>query len=353
MPKVSVIVPCYNVEKYVATCIESLVAQTLKDIEIILVDDGSPDNSGKICDEYKSRDERIKVIHKANEGVSAARNDGLKEACGEYVIFVDSDDYLPDHACEALFQKAIETSSDIVVGDVIRVADDGKEEYAQLYDSSFTTSDRKLIDALVATALYKNYCPMPAKSGVAFGYGGPWNKLVRRKLLSDHHIAFDESVKGLFDDILYSAHIMAAANTVSYIHEVVYYYRLLGGSITQTFKRNMPEIAEAIIASATNFVNRHEDNEVLKEAYYAFVIRMVSFTLPRYYCHKNHPGSLWQAARELRGVMSGSPYCDAAKGVNRDKLTRGQRALLQLIRHRASLLTILSYKYIFGRKGLL
>ncbi len=353
MPKVSVIVPCYNVERYVALCIESLVSQTLKDIEIILVDDGSPDNSGKICDEYKDRDERIKVIHKANGGVSAARNDGLKEATGEYVIFVDSDDYVPSNACEVMYLKAIETSSDIVVGDVIRVADDGKEEYSQMYDSAFTTSDRKLIDALVATALYKNYCPLPAKSGAAFGYGGPWNKLVRRKLLSDHHISFDESVKGLFDDILYSAHIMAAANTVSYVHEAVYCYRLLGGSITQTYKKNMPEIAEAIIAAATDFVKRHEDNEMLKEAYYAFVIRMVSFTLPRYYCHRNYPGGLWQAARALRGVMSSSPYCEAAKGVNQNKLTRGQRGLAQLMRHRASLLAILYYKYVFGRKGLL
>lgn len=353
MPKVSIIVPCYNVEKYVAACIESLMAQTLKDIEIILVDDGSPDNSGKICDAYKDQDERIKVIHKANGGVSAARNDGLKEASGEYVIFVDSDDYVPSNAYELLYQKAVETSSDIVVGDVVRVADDGREEYVQFYDSPFTTSDRKLMDALVATALCKNYCPSPAKSGVAFGYGGPWNKLVRRQLLSDHHIAFDESVKGLFDDILYSAHITAAANTVSYIHEVVYYYRLLGGSITQSYKKAMPEIAAAIIAAATTFVKRHEDNEVLKEAYHAFVIRVVSFTLPRHYCHKNNPAGLLQRVRELRAVMSSSPYREAAKEVNMNRLTRGQRGLARLVCHKAALLTILYYKYVFGRKGLL
>ncbi len=352
MPKVSVIVPCYNVEKYVAQCIESLVSQTLKDIEIILVDDGSPDNSGKICDKYKVRDGRIKVIHKKNGGVSAARNDGLKEASGEYVIFVDSDDYVPQNALKVLYQKAMSTSSDIVLGDVIRLTDDGKEEYAQLFDTTFTTSDRELIDALVATVLYKHYCPLPPKTGAAFGYGGPWNKLVRRQLLLDHHLSFDESVKGLFDDILYSAHIMAAAKTVSYVNEAVYYYRLLGGTITQSYKKAMPEIAGAIIAAATNFVQQYKDNAVLKEAYYAFVIRILSFSLPRYYCHKNNPSSLWQAVRELRQVMSSSPYCEAARKANPKKLTKGQRGLATLTRHKASLLTILYYKYIFGRKGL-
>lgn len=121
MPNVSIIVPCYKVEQYLRQCVDSLINQTMKDIEIILVDDGSPDKSGEICDEYKAKDNRIKVIHKKNGGVSAARNDGLKVATGEYVVFVDSDDYVPVDAYELLYNKAIETSADMVIGDVIKV----------------------------------------------------------------------------------------------------------------------------------------------------------------------------------------------------------------------------------------
>lgn len=114
MSKVSVVVPCYKVEKYLPELIESLQCQTLRDIEVILVDDGSPDRTGRICDEYAAEDERLHVIHKPNGGVSAARNDGMKSAVGEYIIFVDSDDYLPKNALELLYTKAEQTGADIV-----------------------------------------------------------------------------------------------------------------------------------------------------------------------------------------------------------------------------------------------
>ena len=98
--KISIVVPIYKVEKEIHRCVESLLAQTLKDIEIILVDDGSPDNCPSICDDYAKKDNRIKVIHKENGGLSEARNFGLLEAKAEYVLFVDSDDYIDKTTCE-------------------------------------------------------------------------------------------------------------------------------------------------------------------------------------------------------------------------------------------------------------
>src|SRR5574344_1424030 len=105
-PKVSIIVPIYNVEKYLDRCMESLLNQTLKDIEIIMVDDGSPDNCPKMCDEYAKRDKRVKVIHKKNGGLGYARNSGLDIATGEYVAFVDSDDYVDVNMYETLYNFA-------------------------------------------------------------------------------------------------------------------------------------------------------------------------------------------------------------------------------------------------------
>lgn len=101
-PLISVIVPIYNVEKYLARCVDSIVNQTYKDFELILVDDGSPDNSGKICDEYAKKDSRIKVVHKKNGGLSDARNAGMAVATGEYISFIDSDDYVSDDFFECL-----------------------------------------------------------------------------------------------------------------------------------------------------------------------------------------------------------------------------------------------------------
>ena len=105
-PKVSVIVPIYNVEKYLDRCMQSVLNQTLKDIEIIMVDDGSPDNCPSMCDEYARKDNRIKVIHKKNGGLGFARNSGLEIATGEYVAFIDSDDFIDTSMYETLYNTA-------------------------------------------------------------------------------------------------------------------------------------------------------------------------------------------------------------------------------------------------------
>lgn len=111
---ISVVVPIYNVEKYIEKCIDSIINQTYTNLEIILVDDGSPDKCGKICDEYAKRDKRIKVIHKENGGVSSARNIGLDNLNGEYVTFIDADDYISNNYCEELLNALKTENADCV-----------------------------------------------------------------------------------------------------------------------------------------------------------------------------------------------------------------------------------------------
>ena len=113
--KISIVVPVYNVEKYLSKCLESLISQTLADIEIICINDGSTDKSLEILENYASKDNRVKIINQENQGVSTARNNGLACANGEYVTFVDSDDWLESNSCEELYNKAIQTNSDIVL----------------------------------------------------------------------------------------------------------------------------------------------------------------------------------------------------------------------------------------------
>jgi glycosyltransferase involved in cell wall biosynthesis len=121
-PKISIIVPLYNTERYLQRCFDSLVNQTLKEIEIILVNDGSTDNSSKICDEYAKRDRRIKVIHKENGGVSSARNTGMELASGEFLAFVDSDDYVTkEYIGRMLEYYKIYPDADIVIFGQARV----------------------------------------------------------------------------------------------------------------------------------------------------------------------------------------------------------------------------------------
>ncbi len=112
-PKISIIVPVYNVELYLVQCIESILAQTITDYEVLLVNDGSTDRSGEICDEFVVRDNRINVIHKKNGGLSSARNEGIKKATGDYVGFVDGDDRLDPEMYKKLYQICVDTDSDI------------------------------------------------------------------------------------------------------------------------------------------------------------------------------------------------------------------------------------------------
>ena len=116
-PKVSVIVPIYKAESYLYKCIDSLLTQKLADIEILLIDDGSPDGSGMICDEYARKDSRVKVFHKSNGGVASARQCGLDHACGEYVIHADPDDWVESDMLQSLYEKAVEEDADMVICD--------------------------------------------------------------------------------------------------------------------------------------------------------------------------------------------------------------------------------------------
>ena len=125
MPKISIIVPIYNIEKYIAECIDSILAQTFTDWELILVNDGSTDNSGKICDEYAQKDSRIKVIHKDNEGVTATRDRGVKEAQGEFLFFIDGDDYITENALELFINKQQENDADLVRGNFVLCNENG------------------------------------------------------------------------------------------------------------------------------------------------------------------------------------------------------------------------------------
>lgn len=318
-PKLSVVVPVYNVEKYIGEMIESLQNQTLRDLEIILVDDGSPDCSGVICDEYAAKDDRIKVIHKPNGGVGAARNDGMDAATGEWIVFCDSDDWVEPDAFEKLVAAGEENGADVVFGDANLVYGEHVQK-AQFYKDEFVTSDRKRIDQLIAADFSRTYCYNPPEAGPAFGYGGPWNKVVRRQLMLDNGIRFDLRVKGIFDDILYTAYIFAAANTIAYVHVPVYNYRQLGSSITHSYKANLLEINEAIFTAWREFMDKYGKDGQFEKPFYANVIRRFKSTLGLYFFSEKNTKPFAEQCKELNALMAQEPYCTAIRNVDSSKL---------------------------------
>lgn len=211
-PLISVIVPIYKVEQYLEKCIHSIIIQTYKNLEIILVDDGSPDNCPKMCDEYGSKDSRIKVIHKLNGGLSDARNAGLDIAKGEYIVFVDSDDYIHPEMVSILYNVIVKTEANIVQCNFRKVKDN---EYVDTNSNNYEISTFNTEQAL--ESLIKEN---PLKQVV-------WNKLYKKEIFNE--LRFE--VGKVNEDDFFTYQAFAISNKVSNINKELYYYLVRDTSI--------------------------------------------------------------------------------------------------------------------------
>ena len=203
---ISIIVPVYNVEKYLNRCIDSILVQTYQNIEVLLIDDGSPDDSGKICDEYALIDSRVRVFHKENGGVSSARNLGLKEAKGDYIGFVDADDYIDSSMYEVLLNNLKTENVDISVCSYYQEDNDGvfKKHWAK--DEYRIINKDEQIKCLISNQYYTCSC---------------WDRLFKKELLANHF--FDESVN-YYEDYLFLYEITKGSAKTVFDSKPLYYY---------------------------------------------------------------------------------------------------------------------------------
>ncbi|HDT8050800.1 TPA: glycosyltransferase, partial [Enterococcus faecalis] len=154
MPKISIIVPVYNVEKYLEKCVRSILAQTFTDFELILVDDGSPDSSGAMCDQFAEQDQRVKVIHKENGGLSDARNAGIEIATGEYLGFVDSDDYIADDMYETLYNQIVTYEAELATVGMIDVYENRESRLTDKKEIKILSQNEAIQAVLDSTDVY-------------------------------------------------------------------------------------------------------------------------------------------------------------------------------------------------------
>ncbi len=219
---ISVIIPVYNVEKYLRECVDSVISQTYENLEIILVDDGSTDSSGKICDEYIDKDERVTVVHQKNAGLSQARNRGLEESTGEYIYFLDSDDYIAENSFEILLKIAEKDGSDIVFFDAKSFADTNDFVVKQNYirKSIYTTdTGYNVFSAMTENGEYHSAVPL---------------LFFRKSFLTESKIAFVPEI--LYEDMIFTYQIFCTASVVSQCNEALYFRRYRKNSITSSVK---------------------------------------------------------------------------------------------------------------------
>ena len=211
---ISVIVPVYNVEKYLNRCIDSILNQTFKQIEIILVDDGSTDNSPIICDEYCSRYENIKVIHKENNRVAAARNDGIKIATGKYIALVDSDDWIEPNRLEEMYNKAEEFHTDITMCDLKKVGVESEYTVSQPIREGYYDRSMIEVELFPCLIMFENIEFPPTISNCTC--------LFRREFLIENDLFYDEDIH-YCEDSIFGSKAMYNANGFYYMKNRYFY----------------------------------------------------------------------------------------------------------------------------------
>lgn len=226
MKLISVIVPVYKAERYLGECVDSILNQTYESFELILVDDGSPDNSGKICDEYAKKDERVKVIHKENGGVSSARNTGIDNAAGEYIAFVDSDDTVDKQYLELMCNKLEETNSDLCFCHFNIFDENSCKEYIEQIPKY------QIVDFEDEEFICFSKRFFGLKNNVM---GSPWRTLIRRSCVGD--IRFNPQIK-ICEDLVFIVNVVFNSESICSIPNALYQYRVNSNSAGRTYKKS-------------------------------------------------------------------------------------------------------------------
>ena len=229
IPLVSIIIPVYKVENYINYCIRSVLNQTLHNIEIILIDDGSPDCCPKLCDEFTKHDNRVKVIHKKNGGLGLARNSGLDVATGKYITFVDSDDYIDNNTIEILFKLAEENNLDILRYNYNRFIKENAFFKKNVQDNLQIFTDFNDIRQ-IALCLFS--ISLNRKSKIKGLGGSVCTGLYKRELLENYHIRFHSERELLSEDFVFSYDCLQHTKRIGKIFKPLYHYRVNPHSLT-------------------------------------------------------------------------------------------------------------------------
>jgi glycosyltransferase involved in cell wall biosynthesis len=271
MPAISIIVPIYKVEKYLCRCIDSILAQTFADFECILIDDGSPDNCGNICDEYAKKDARIIVIHQINSGVSSARNAGLDIAKGEWIGFVDGDDFCDSEMFQILYENAARHNADVsICGYKIATASGEIEQAGANYDNKLRMLNRE--NAILGIF----------SQGCGYFGGFSWNKLIKSELFSKNKLRYDAEIRYMQDIFLFY-------ELFKHIEKAVYflapYYNYVCNPQSTTNQFGLTEKAKTAFTALDRIISAENNIKIKRSVILAKVI--FAYDLCKHYVMQN------------------------------------------------------------------
>lgn len=308
---ISVIVPIYNVEKYINQCIDSIINQTYTNLEIILVDDGSPDNCGKICDEYAEKDNRIKVIHKENDGVSSARNKGIEETTGDWMTFVDADDIIEENFCERMLEIAKLENSQCVVCGYNRLYSNRQEMVIK--EKCFSINGNDFFDKVFE---------------VQSGFGFANMKLWKADLIKKENIKFDKQLR-VGEDAFFCMQIAKKVEKVYYINEALYTYRFNEESVVRNFDENYVQKYLLSMQKVKEYTQKtNQDNIKQLYNYIAYHVLLIVIN----YCF--HPENSQSGNKLLKQVCQIVEFKDSIKNSTYEGISITRRITLFTLKHK-------------------
>ena len=316
----SVIIPVYNIEQYVCRCVDSVLQQNFTDYEVILVDDGSTDRSGILCDEHAQVHPQIRVIHKENGGLSSARNAGVKQAKGEYIWFVDGDDWIEQGALDALYACARETDADLIKFGYIRV-----ENSAQWVCKSS-----------VAPQVYTD---LTALQEEAFYYGGryvlsAWSHAYKRQFLQKNDLYFVSEREIGSEDYLFNLQALLCAPKVAVLENALYYYEQRMGSLTQRYKKELPRRYTQLYSHLRRYAKLQGKDRYMGKICAFYIWHLMRGTcIPNAYM-QTADHTLKEGRREVRQMLKNPSVRRALKQMDRTRYSKKERLLIRCMQYK-------------------
>ena len=332
MPNVSIIVPIYNSEDYLVECLDSLINQSLQEIEIILINDGSSDNSGRICNQYAKNDNRVRVIHKKNEGVSIARNTGISIARGNWITFVDSDDWIDIKMCELAYETSIQENADFIFCNNFCNYPTKEIEMTMFDDDkkTFSGNDIKELQLLIIDSL---------RLGVNFvsNLTFPWGKFIKRETLKKlKNNLFPPELKW-GEDQLFNLNFLQETNKAIYVNKKLYHYRLHGDSLSTAFCSDRLDICNKYIKLLWEFIEQnYKGDKEFVTAFNARIYYITIFLIRVYFCHKDNKAPIFKRIKELDMLLKSEPYITALSSIDMKCYKTRKKIFLFFARNRIS-----------------
>lgn len=341
MVKVSVIVPVYNSGKYIEKCIESIINQTYQNIEVLIVNDGSTDNSYSICNEYAKKDSRIKLFSIENSGVSYARNLGIENAQGKFITFVDSDDWIKSNMIDFAIEKQQQTNSDIIIWSCIK-SYPNREILVPLLNEE----DQSFIDDKSYLYLKSiNYFHKQDISKTAVSAGTTWCKLYKREFLLKNNLQFNPKLTRA-QDTIFSINAFYMAGKISYFNEHLYHYRENEGSITSgtKFIEDTETPFNALLNEFILFTEKLDKPELYKESIYIRATLILMWHLKHKYFHEKFEGNLFKRRKSLKKLLDNELYSESIKNVNLNDLPKKEKIMIKFFKRDMILFFYIVYK---------